>query len=188
MKVKCIYNKGIYLPKDLGINDDSIFPLKLDKEYIVYSMTINSGYAWYYVCDENFTYYPIWKPCPLFEIVDNGISHYWIFSYKKGINYIKAHAIWAYPEWASDPDYYDKLTDGDEKEVSIFQAYKERMDLEFPNSAISSIAEIGDDKWLICPKCMEAWQTTNSKDALVKCPKCQTILNNPRYKNDWPHL
>jgi hypothetical protein len=188
MKVKCIYNQGIYLPKDMGFNEDSIFSLERNKEYIVYAMTINEGYVWYYICDNNFSYYPVWKPCPLFEIVDNRISRYWVFSYKKGLNYTKAHAIWSYPEWADDPNYYDKLTDGDKREVSLFKAYKEKMYFEFSDSIISDTAQIGDKEWLICPCCIDAWQLKNDKDALVKCPKCQKILNNPRYKNEWPYL
>ena len=60
------------------------------------------------------------------------------------------------------------------------------MDLEFPDSSISEVAQIGDDEWLICQQCFDAWQSTNYVDALVKCPTCQKIYNNPRYKNPWP--
>ena len=53
---------------------------------------------------------------------------------------------------------------------------------------ISEIAQIGDDEWLICPTCLDAWQYNDDKDALVRCPKCLKVLNNPRYKNEYPHL
>ncbi len=190
MKVKCIYNNGINLPKDIfvegsGYTEASTFPLKIDKDYVVYAMTIKNGYVWYYLCNENFCYYPVWSPSPLFEIIDHKLSRYWVFSYKKGINYIKAFPRWAYPEWAENPDYYDKLTDGDKKEVNIFKTYKELMDLEFPDYCTIEWAQVGDQEWLICPKCINAWESRNNKNALVRCPNCETILNNSRYKKEF---
>ena len=126
-------------------------------------------------------------PAIFFEVIDSRLSYYWIFSYSKGIHYIRASAIWAFPEWAQDPDFYDKLTDGDEKGLNNYiKIYKKRMDLEFPDSSISEVAQIGDDEWLICQQCFDAWQSSNHVDALVKCPTCQKIYNNPRYKNPWP--
>ena len=62
------------------------------------------------------------------------------------------------------------------------------MDLEFPDSSIIEIAQIIDDEWLMCSFCIDAWQCKNEIDALVKCPKCNKVLNNPRYQNEFPHL
>jgi hypothetical protein len=52
MKIKCIYNQCLHLPKDLFFEDstlqeDSFLPLVIDKEYLVYAITINDGYVWY---------------------------------------------------------------------------------------------------------------------------------------------
>ncbi len=160
----------------------------MNREYTIYGITIRDEYIWYYLCDEIYTYFPRWKPPFFFEVVDPRLSRYWIYSYKKLENYIRAHPIITFPEWANNhPDYYDKLTDGDDPEVAIFKTYKELMDLEFPDSSISKAAQIGDAEWLICPLCWEPWQNSEDIDALVRCPKCQKILNNPRYLNEWPH-
>ena len=56
------------------------------------------------------------------------------------------------------------------------------MDLEFLDPSISNFAEIADDDWLMCPKCIDAWKSKGDRDALVKCSKCLTIFKNPRYK------
>lgn len=193
MKVRCLSNRGIHLPKDMFFvgstcTEESTFPLKIGKDYNVYAMTIHDGYAWYYIYNEYSFYYPVWNPCPLFEIVDGRISRYWVFSYKTAVDYFKAYALWIYPEWANDLDYYDNFKDENEKETTIFKAYREKMDLEFPDSSISQAAELIDSDWLFCPLCVDAWQYSDDKDALVKCPRCQQVLNNPHYKNEYPRL
>ncbi|MBA3721680.1 MAG: hypothetical protein H0W88_04695 [Parachlamydiaceae bacterium] len=56
-----------------------------------------------------------------------------------------------------------------------------RDDINFSTEIINDIAEIGDDEWLICPKCFDAWES-NSSDKIVQCLKCHSFLQNPRYK------
>jgi uncharacterized C2H2 Zn-finger protein len=185
MKIKCITNQTLSVPPEL-LNKYSIdtenFSIKPGKEYIVYAVWIYLGYIWYCICDEDKTFYPMWNPSMLFEITDNRLSRYWIFSLDEDND--KRAPFLSFPEWANDPYFYEELVDGNSIDINavIFKKYKELMELEFPNSSISEIAQIGDEEWLICPKCVDAWQSTNDKDALVKCPKCQTIFNNPRYK------
>lgn len=134
---------------------------------------------WYCICDALYTYHPMWMPHSFFELSSSHLSRYWIFSFKKDLQ--KNRFFLGFPEWASQQDFYDNLTDGEDREVAIFKAYKELMDLEFPDSSISEAAQIGDGEWLICPTCIDAWQSCNSYDALVKCPEC-------RKKNKQPSL
>jgi hypothetical protein len=190
MKVTCTTNKKSAIPLDLLENYSTGESCSVNpgKEYIVYAVWIYLGYIWYCICDENYMFYPMWKPGMLFEVTDNRLSRYWIFSLDEDNN--KKVPFLGFPEWANDPYFYSELVDGNggDSNAIVFKKYKELMDLEFPNSSISAIAQIGDENWLICPQCIDAWQSTNNKDALVKCPKCHTVYNNPRYKNDWPHL
>jgi len=189
MKIRCITNSGKAIALEVVINytsPKSPIPLIVGKEYVVYALSEYYQSTWYCICDELYTYHPMWIPQPFFELIDNRLSRYWVFSFKEDLK--KNRFFLGFPEWANQLDFYDNLTDGEEKEVKVFKAYKELMDLEFPDSTISQTAQIGDNEWLICPSCFEAWQYTINRDALVKCPKCQTILNNPFYKNEWPHL
>lgn len=92
-----------------------------------------------------------------------------------------------FPEWASENSFYDNLTNWEPREEDIFSAYKEIMDLEFPDRQILEKAMIGDEKWLICHLCMDAWEQSSCSDGMVRCPKCKNIMHNPRYKDELPH-
>jgi hypothetical protein len=162
----------------MGLDHFSVFP---GNEYIVYSVGILYDFVWYCILDEDRTFYPMWNPEMLFEITDKRLSRYWVFSLDNGKD--KKDPFLSFPEWANNPYFYEELLDGDSSDSNaiIFRKYKELMDLEFPNPLISDTAEIGDREWLICPKCIDAWNSECNLDALVRCPKCNTIFNNPRY-------
>lgn len=192
MKIKCTTTKVASLPdkisKNYQISYDAFF-LKEGKEYIVYALRIYLGYIWYCISDEIDMFYPCWNPSTLFEISDNRLSRYWIFSTENEEDQKKS-PFFSFPEWANDPYFYGELIEGNSGDANavIFRKYKELMDLEFPDASISEIAQIGDDEWLICPSCIDGWKTREDRDALVRCPVCRTVYNNPRYKNEWPHL
>ena len=187
MKVKCIANKGSYLPEDCldpssGFDNKTEFPLIIEKEYTVYGITLYLGYVWYYLQDEDYTYYPRWNPSPLFDVVDGRISRYWRYGYCSGKIRDEVNVIFAFKKWVNDPYYYDGLTDGEKTEVAIFKRYKELMDVEFPDRSISRTASDLADGWVMCPDCDEAWQATSS-DGMLRCPKCSVLLHNPLYKD-----
>jgi hypothetical protein len=185
MLVKCVAKFGKDLPVDClqpraGFGVDHEFHLIIDKYYIVYGMTVAGGYIWYYICDESYSYYPVWNPSPLFEVAQGQLSKFWVYAherYKDGLR-----VIISYPEWANNfYDYYNRLTDGDEKEVEIFKKYKSLMDLEFPNPSILESATVFEEPWLYCPICIDGWECT-SRAGMVICPKCENMLHNPRYE------
>lgn len=158
------------------------------KEYLVYATGICRNSVWYCICNESYTYFPWWYPFLIFDISDNRLSRYWVFGLEDNNN--KKTQFFSFPEWVNDRYFYGELVENNANDLNaiIFRKYKELMDLEFPDPSISETAQIGDSEWLICPKCIDAWQSKNDRDALVKCPKCRTIFNNPRYKDEWPHL
>ncbi len=189
MKIKCITNKTSNLPQEILQNykiSYKEFSVKEGIEYTVYALGMNYGYIWYCICDNNHFFYPEWNPSPLFEIVDNRLSRYWVLGL--GEDNSKKVPLLSFPEWTNDEYFYGELVDGNSNDPNaiIFKKYKELMDLEFSDSSITETAQIGDEEWLICPKCLDAWQSKNNQDALVKCPKCQQVLNNPRYKHVSP--
>lgn len=133
MRVKCIMNSAERLSDELiqptlGLNRDHIFSLKIGKEYVVYGMTYFLGCLWYYICDEDYTYYPIWNPSPLFNITDNRLSCHWeIAMHIRGDEMVP---VISFREWVANPLFYDKLTDGDDESVQLFRQYKKLMDEE----------------------------------------------------------
>lgn len=186
MRLRCIYNTVKDLPLDVlteNSNHDVTrqFDVKISKEYIVYAMTIKNNYVWYFICNKNFSDYPSWLPCPLFEIIDKRLSKYWIFSFSRQTEKYYSQTIWAYPDWANDPGYYENLLDGEKKERESFYKYKELMDLEFRDSSITDSAEEIDSEWILCPFCVDAWQEF-TKSEIVICPKCCKKMINPHIK------
>jgi hypothetical protein len=55
-----------------------------------------------------------------------------------------------------------------------------------PNSEVKEIAQIGDEKWLMCLSCIDAWEDSDARNAMVICPNCKIVQHNPRYKNELP--
>ena len=187
MEVICQFNKGSDLPSNCldpigGYNKDTSFSLEINKSYIVYAITIHLGYPWYYICDEDYLYYPVWNPSPLFNISNGNLSKYWIFAFYSNKEKNNSTSIWAFPNWAIDPHtFYNNLTDNQIKEVTIFKKYKNLMDLEFARTEIKDKAIILQNNWVMCPFCQESWEIINSRVAMTKCPKCNKILHSPLY-------
>ncbi|MEZ2232167.1 hypothetical protein [Microcoleus sp.] len=130
MIIRCIANTGEYLPENYidparGYTKKIKLPLTVGKEYVVYAIRAWQGIVWYYICDDNYSYYPMQTPAPLFEVVDSRVSKYWrVMPYPNGVLRI------AFEQWFTDPYFYDKLTDQEEAEVEIFDQVKELMDAE----------------------------------------------------------
>ena len=136
MRIKCIAKTGAALPADCrdpasGFDENTEFWLEIGKEYVVYGMTVFLGYVWYFICDEASDYYPRWNPAPLFEVVDGRLSRYWRYGYAPGPTREQTQVVLAFEEWANDPYFYDRLSDGEEREVDIFARYKRLIDAEF---------------------------------------------------------
>ena len=130
MIIRCIANTGEDLPENYidparGYTKKIELPLTVGKEYVVYAIRSWQGIVWYYICDDNYSYYPIQTPAPLFEVVDNRVSKYWRFM-------LNPNGVlrFVFEQWFTDPYFYDKLTDQEEAEVEIFDKVKELMDAE----------------------------------------------------------
>jgi hypothetical protein len=135
MKIRCLSNQGRDLPIDcrdpaVNLDEKSVFPLLVGKEYTVYGMTVSMGYVWYYISDEHDLYYPVWHPSPLFEVTDGRLSRLWCYGNLPGKSAQTTYPILAFKEWVEDPLFYDHLTDGQPEAVQTFARYKELLDAE----------------------------------------------------------
>ncbi|NEQ41548.1 MAG: hypothetical protein F6K40_37285 [Okeania sp. SIO3I5] len=130
MKIRCIGNTGAFLPENYldqkrGYTKELKLPLTIGKEYVVYAIYERQQQVWYYIADDNFMYYPMRTPAPLFEVVDNRISKYWRFDLRP--NGLLRLAVL---RWLNDPHFYEKLTDQEAAEVDLFKRIKAFMDIE----------------------------------------------------------
>lgn len=138
MIVICRSNDPISIPEAYrseyqGSSEAGQLPLLEEKAYVVYAVTFNSAKVKYLICDEVYEkslglYYPRFWPAPLFSIEDSSLSGYWRLAFTP--EHSDHDAILAYPEWISDPYYYDRLTEGSDNEVSQFRRYMHCMDSE----------------------------------------------------------
>lgn len=147
MKIRCLANIGLTLPKnylkpEFCYTPKIEFPLTIGQEYIVDALKEWQGNIWYYICDDNYTYYPIQHPAPLFEVIDDRLSSYWRFKcYPNGLIRL------AFEEWLVVTSFYDKLTDQEEREVLIFEKIKQLIDNEeYPQKSIFNQTEKSSEK------------------------------------------
>ncbi len=143
MKVRCVTNRQSALGPEFGAA--SLPPgqvlffaedLTVGEVYIVYAITLRTGNFWYYLCGNRGVAVPYWFPEPLFEIIDDRLSTHWIFRYwhRRPDGREADYPIFAFPEWARDLFFYDRLTDGDEEALETFGRYRILMDEEAEGS------------------------------------------------------
>jgi hypothetical protein len=185
MRIKCIDNRTSILPESI-LSFYGSYPnasLIIDKSYLVYTMDEQDGITWFCIVDEEYSA-PRWHPNLFFEVSDPRLSKYWICNFWNDSQDI-SHFVLGFPEWTNNKYFYTDLIESEEDVWEIFLKYEKLMYVEFPDPAVVEKAQIGDEDWLICPLCIDAWKS-NTQDALVTRPKCKTVLNNPRYKNELP--
>jgi hypothetical protein len=162
MIIKCIENKRSSLP----INKQDEVPerayIRVGKEYIVYGLCQFSDDIDFLVYEESICSFPIWCLSLFFEIINPLASRYWLCSIKENYKDQKGVVV-GFPEMIKDDSFYNNLTDGEEEELKIFRYYRKLMDLEFPNNSIKEKAQIGDEKWLMCPSCIDAWEGSDDR-------------------------
>jgi hypothetical protein len=133
--LRCSSDRGADLPTEyldvsLGLTKDTSFPLTIGREYVVFALTTFVGGIWYYIADDDYSYYPVWSPAPLFAVVDGAISPAWRAAHHRFGE--RMTVVLAFDEWAHDPSYYERLTEHDEGAVATFRMYKERLEAEHP--------------------------------------------------------
>ena len=161
--------------------EDQPFDLILNQSYTVYGMILIGDIMWYYLAKDTDSILIGKYPSPLFEILEGGLSKYWMFSSTKGVDGKTPRSILAFPKWANDPDFELQLKKNDIQALELFKKYKELMDLEYVDVAIlGRVKEIGDT-YLVCGHCSTKWYSVGI-EAQVRCPKCEMLMYNPKYR------
>jgi hypothetical protein len=124
MIVRCIANSGADLPvanivPSRGYDRSTEFPLTIGRDYSVFALTVFLGTAWYYVLDDDGNPWPTWSPAALFDVVDGHIPHGWSCGYIRN-SADDQYPVISFPEWAEDHTFYERLVDGDEAAIRVF--------------------------------------------------------------------
>ncbi|MCI5211035.1 MAG: hypothetical protein D3910_20125 [Candidatus Electrothrix sp. ATG2] len=154
---------------------EGVLHLKKNKYYVVLGITYKNGYPMYFVCDERFSYYPMAYVFSAFDVYDSRISKYWRYAVSLNEKTKSIYSRLVFPQWADDDFYYDRLVDNNKEDVDLFLAYKEKMILEFRLPYIDEHVKIIERKWVMCPKCDEAWEES-SHNEMTRCPECNIFL------------
>lgn len=108
-----------FLDDRRGYRSSTTLPLSVGAQYDVFAISSFLGGFWYYVLDDDRHRYPVWYPAPVFDIVSETVPEGWVLAHHRtkdgGVT-----SILSFPEWASDPHYYERLVDDDPEAVTTF--------------------------------------------------------------------
>ena len=197
MLVQCVTNSIHQVaPRDplgqdwrqwFGSSSD-LLSLRAGALYTVYAVRMDvNHHARYFIADENYDSqvplsYPMSYASFFFDVIDARVSSCWTLGIpsKNSKSKCDSELLLTFKEWVGDESFYESLVDGSAREVNIFEQYKAFMDMEYPSPSVTEKAELIEDNWLMCPKCLEAWQSDVIL-GMVDCPQCSSVLLNPRY-------
>jgi hypothetical protein len=116
-----------WLSESSGWDSSTELRLTIGKQYVVFGLTTFTGGMWYYIVDDANLPYPVWHPAAVFTLVSGDLPSDWVVGqhrYPSG----NVDTVVSFPEWAGDPYFYDRLTDGHDLEAQLF--YKVKTELE----------------------------------------------------------
>lgn len=137
MIAKCISNKGVDLPENYldsrrGYTKSTVLNfLEVGHSYVIYALCVREDQVWFYVCEDEDDEYPVARPAPLFELTDPRLPTTWMASYKP--DYMEAQLFISSVEWIQEEAFYEKLVDGSEREVLMFNKIKNEMNINNVN-------------------------------------------------------
>lgn len=185
MKVRCIYDTGASLSQkflDNGYHKELEMNLELNKEYLIYGISFYNDICEYLISDKYNKIF--WFPDEIFHVSENSISSLWYFKKLEKTEWLTSNwYIWGYYELANYEKHLEDLIERVPEALEIFYIRKKNMDLEFSDLSIKEKASTVDNNWLMCPTCVDAWES-NSIFAMVECPKCKNVMHNPKYYKD----
>ena len=129
MKVEAVDSGGVNVQKSYW--DGAVYApqgalkqVTLGKEYVAYAVGFLDGQVWYFIenDDADSLQYPSREPAQLFSVVSGSIPRCWEFAFTP--DHGDHQALVTFPEWTRDRFFYDRLSDGNRREVEIFERRK----------------------------------------------------------------
>ena len=107
------------------------------REYIIFAVLIDPDSAWlewFYIIDDLELSFPTWYPSCAFEITGPSLPSIWVY----GSEWLPNPARPGHPrqlllanrEWVEDPGFYERLTNEEDRELSIFSEVRRRIEEE----------------------------------------------------------
>ena len=132
MKVECIQNKLKNIEESIyndifGFDSDSILPIEVGQQSIVYAIATINKNLWYLV-DVYGLRYPMFYPRQCFKIIDSKLSKYW--KIKETLDFYNndtVGVIIGFEEFINNDLFYSELLEDNENIIEIFNNYKVKM-------------------------------------------------------------
>lgn len=132
MKVRCIANNlrsldNPHIKERLSSSiklDGTIEDIRIGNLYSVYAMSHRKdGGIWIYLNTVPESDYPYPYPMEMFEIVDGSIPSGWAIGFGNDLSGTTFKCI-SFSEWVNDSQFYEKLVEGDEIAVDLYEFWK----------------------------------------------------------------
>jgi hypothetical protein len=133
MIVTCVAARGAGLPNpylDARANrgNETVFPLTIGRDYVVYALSARDRSVWYYVHDDEDLPYPMAYPAPLFQVLSGAVPSVWCVSLDLEGDHVE---LFLGPRsWIADPFFYDRLTSGNADAARLFAEVKGHIERE----------------------------------------------------------
>jgi len=139
------------------ITSKTAFPVVVGKEYVVYAMTTYLDALWYFICDETFIGFPVWKPSGLFAVIDGRLPSCWRLGFLDPGFGKPPRPIIAFEEWVDNALFYESLTELEPTAIAVFRRWKDAIDWESEKvpPALANVKDEPTAKWRLEVKFME---------------------------------
>jgi hypothetical protein len=159
--------------------------LKINQHYVVYAIEFSNDASFVFILENDDMSFPTLFPLFFFQVVDIRLSKFacygQIHEYQTEMSNIVP--LISFKEWAGDSNFWEKLIDGDCR--NIFLKYKKLMDFEFYNPNLLDedvqFLEVLENNWVMCPICVDGFEV-KTDDEMIECPQCCKIYVNPLQK------
>jgi len=110
------------LRKSINLSDNDDLGLEIGQIYFVYGIIFWDNTPWFYICENEDDEYPKPVAADFFDIIDQRMPTEWQLAYR--CIGVSPRTEIVFSEWAKDPMFYERLVDGVEEQLKIFQKYK----------------------------------------------------------------
>ena len=156
---------GPFSPED-GVYDE----VKIGEEYEVHAITVFKGIVKFQII---VWHGPFLYPAVFFDVIDSSFPDDWVC---RSFNNSHLQMVIGPEFMAKDIESFSATVEKNLPQSDLFWERVKRIESRKPKGD----AKVLLDNWVQCPFCEEAWEV-GIEEALVKCPKCSTVLNNPLY-------
>lgn len=134
MRVRCMINDRALISEPAVADrlsasirvDGPLYELEVGTVYDVWGIEVRAGDGvWVHVHSIPGAHFPSPYPAEFFEFVDTAIPAGWAIAVEADAGHAAVTRI-GFAEWAGDRGFYERLIDGDEQAVAVYEGHRLR--------------------------------------------------------------